>query len=752
MSEADSREPRSSDNSQSIKRSGGTLPRRGELVAFIRYQLSKMRARNEHHRFEDLCRSFSRQKIASNIIPATGPVSAGGDQGRDFETFLTYIKREVRPFALFLGVEDGNNIVFCCSLQESAISSKILSDIRTVCASRSSLPVDGIVYFTEADVPVGLQHNLIESVVRDHGVRLNIIDGTGLSELLSEPESIWIANEYLNVSLDLLDGSKLATATRELFATGDIVVRPLRQLDPIRDMGIHPPLKLEGWSGLPEYVPRSIDADLDAELDNGGLLVVEGGSASGKTRTAYEAILRGANRTGERPVIIAKDGQSLRKLIAAGYSLENSIVWLDDLERFIGSDGVDDGIVKLFSVSDGGTCIATLRSRAKVYMEAATAGPPGRSLSSISRTVLAGAKTFRIDRHLNLEEQEVARGRVGDPRILAAVSSKGIGFAEHIAAAPATLARWKDGQDGASEVGAALVSAAIDLRRAGYFSPIAREWLIAIYGTYLDRRIRGRVDEEQLNFGFAWAIQMVSGASSCLEVVGNDLFSPFDYLVDFVQQEGLNDDEERPSRIRQLYSIPDLVWHELADRISINDPSYMSCVSMSSLSLHPALKLVYDWAVSAGRISSDSLKDRGVLLNFVRSCQMSNLCIVCLATLNKLDIAAILGALLEECAPVLVDQELPPTQSQIDSVWALASMGQDANLRDTEGQLHIAALQTPSANWVQLGKFMLSKGIEAGQYWVCFAELQEGKNPVWPENDSEARAIVLPMDRITPDE
>ncbi|MEU6593806.1 hypothetical protein ABZ923_32110 [Streptomyces sp. NPDC046881] len=709
-----------------------------------------MRARNEHHKFEDLCRSFSRQRIAKNIIPATGPVSAGGDQGRDFETFLSYTKKNMQSLGTFLGIEDGHKIVFCCSLQQSALSSKVMSDVRAVCGNPGSMRLDAIVYFIEADVPTSLRHRLTDAVLRDYGTQLSIMDGGALAESLAEPENIWIPVEYLNLSLDLLGGSSLAAVTKELFATGEVLVRPLSQLDPIRDLGVHAPMELGGWSGLPEYVPRSIDTHLDASLD-GGLIVIEGGSASGKTRAAYEAMLRSASKTGERPVVIPKDGRALRRLIAAGYKLEGSIVWLDDFEKYVGIEAIDEGIVRLFALNSSVLFLATLRSRAKAAMELAVAGNPGRSLASISRAVLAGAKTLRIARHLDASERAEAAQHAADPRIAAALSSEVAGFAEHIAAAPATLSRWKDGQDGANEVGAALVSAAVDLRRAGYLSPVPREWLEAMYVAYLDPRMRGRTDEEELDAAFLWATEMVSGASSCLEIYDKSLYSPFDYLVDFAQQEGVVEGGNDHST-RRLRDIPELVWHELRDRVSIDDPSFMSCVSTSALSLHPGLKWSYDRAIEEGRISSDSLKDPGVLLNFVRACVASNMCVVCQAAVHSLDIGAILAALLDECAPVMDDPNRSPTRSQVEAVQALASMGEDSGLRNPSAPLHVAALLTPSEKWKQLGEFLLSVGLIAGRYWVCFSELQQGMSPRWPVSLIKAQSIRLPGDRRPPNQ
>jgi len=60
---------------------------RNDLRAYIRYQLSQLSAQNAEHVFERLAFDLARMRIASNLLPATGPVQSGGDQGRDFESY-----------------------------------------------------------------------------------------------------------------------------------------------------------------------------------------------------------------------------------------------------------------------------------------------------------------------------------------------------------------------------------------------------------------------------------------------------------------------------------------------------------------------------------------------------------------------------------------------------------------------------------------------------------------------------------------
>jgi hypothetical protein len=73
-----------------------------ELARYIRFQLSQLGTENKHHEFEHLARQFARLRICENILPATGPVSAGGDQGHDFETYKSYLSATPIATSTFL--------------------------------------------------------------------------------------------------------------------------------------------------------------------------------------------------------------------------------------------------------------------------------------------------------------------------------------------------------------------------------------------------------------------------------------------------------------------------------------------------------------------------------------------------------------------------------------------------------------------------------------------------------------------------
>lgn len=178
---------------------------RKEWVALIRFHLNQLAARNGHHEFERLAMEFARARIASNLLPATGPVSAGGDQGRDFETFRTYYVRDSNESG-FRRRTVAETLSFACTLQQKGIARKIRDDVR-----KTMDPPEGkagprpatIFFFTATDVTAAIRHQLQDWACQKHGVELEIIDGQALAESLAEYDLHWIAATYLHLPREL---------------------------------------------------------------------------------------------------------------------------------------------------------------------------------------------------------------------------------------------------------------------------------------------------------------------------------------------------------------------------------------------------------------------------------------------------------------------------------------------------------------------------------------------------------------------
>jgi hypothetical protein len=173
---------------------------RDELARYIRFQLGQLGAKNAHHEFEHIARHFSRLRITERIVPATGPVGAGGDAGRDFETFRTYLAGTPIAGSTFLASAANKTLVFACSL-EKTIEAKIKADLVEICGGGQR--VDEVYYFCEPDLAIGKRNKLREHSRTKHGVELTIFDGQALSENLIEADVFWIAQEYLGVPAEI---------------------------------------------------------------------------------------------------------------------------------------------------------------------------------------------------------------------------------------------------------------------------------------------------------------------------------------------------------------------------------------------------------------------------------------------------------------------------------------------------------------------------------------------------------------------
>ena len=172
-----------------------------EIEAQVRFALTQLPVHNAHHEFEHICRRLAQQYICSNILPATGPVSAGGDQGRDFETFRTYLREELGSHGAFLGLVSEGAIAFICTTQDKALPAKLKGDIKKVCASGH--PVHEIRAFTLESVPAAARHKLESETQESHNVRLEFHDAESIANLLARPEGFWIAERHLSIPAEI---------------------------------------------------------------------------------------------------------------------------------------------------------------------------------------------------------------------------------------------------------------------------------------------------------------------------------------------------------------------------------------------------------------------------------------------------------------------------------------------------------------------------------------------------------------------
>ncbi|MFD4629114.1 tetratricopeptide repeat protein [Streptomyces sp. NPDC058284] len=343
---------------------------------------------------------------------------------------------------------------------------------------------------------------------------------------------------------------------------------PVREWEPY-EAGVHRAHPSRKGRALPAYVPRDMDAVIRAQwqeaLDGGGFMYLVGEGAAGATRAAFEAVRALA---ADRRVLAPRAPGHLALLAdrPPPPTRRAPVIWLDGLERFLVPDGLCVEVLGEL-VRARFPVIATLDA---LSYEALTAprGPGPRHLlpgNGWAARVLNYASPIRLARHWT--SAEVARARLSeDGQVREATRCVRAPVAEYLAAGPALWSRWENGRRaGENPRGAALVTAAVDLARAGLTGPYSRQLLIDVHRFHLADQVGDRAVPEGPDDAFAWAARPARHTVGLLNLVSPDLWQPYGGLADAVR-----DDAEAPG-------VHPFVWFEaLANSADIGEAFHIA--------------------------------------------------------------------------------------------------------------------------------------------------------------------------------
>lgn len=173
-----------------------------EAERFIRFQLEQLTTRNEHHMFEEISFRIAERRLSSNILLATGPVSAGGDQGRDAETYYTSLPEELPGAGGFVGRATTEPLVLAASVQKGGLEAKIRADLESICGKGER--VARVAFFAVQDIEVAVRHRLQAHARSLHAVSLEIFDGQAVMRMLAQGDLVWVAQRYLELPSHLV--------------------------------------------------------------------------------------------------------------------------------------------------------------------------------------------------------------------------------------------------------------------------------------------------------------------------------------------------------------------------------------------------------------------------------------------------------------------------------------------------------------------------------------------------------------------
>jgi len=310
----------------------------------------------------------------------------------------------------------------------------------------------------------------------------------------------------------------------------------VRELDDAITLGVHP----AAGSRVPEFVARDITAHLGDLIRRERFVLIVGESTAGKSRAAYEAMRA---HCPEHKLIQPAGKEALASAAQAARENSRVVLWLDDLERFLGADGLTGAAVGNVLAGAGGhrLIIATMRAEEYAKYSGRLGGVDGPSRDAVRRgwEVLRLATRVTLPRTWSPEELTRAKQHCGDSGIQEALKhSDRFGVAEYLAAGPQLLADLQDAwAPGTHPRAAALVTAAADARRVGIHRPLPRAVLHDLHRHYLDRRGGRLLRPEPTEAAMAWATTPLHATSSLLLPHDGDTYLAFDYLIDAVAKD-----------------------------------------------------------------------------------------------------------------------------------------------------------------------------------------------------------------------
>ena len=315
--------------------------------------------------------------------------------------------------------------------------------------------------------------------------------------------------------------------------------RLVGQWNPL-DLGVH---QVIGGGPLPRYVSRPHDELLRAVIDPAvtasRLVVLRGGSSTGKSRAAWESI---AAQLPSWQLDYPRDPAALRQRLDAGVP-DRTVLWLGELRQYAEAEGGEQVLGRLADLlhSEGRLLVTTVwPEHWNAYTSAAHSGTgpagvnatAGRLLQPLPQ--LAGCDAATVDparggvidvppEFTAADLRSAANTRdqaLTDATAAAAAAGLEGQVTQYLAGVPDLLERYNG--LGGDPYGQAVISAAMDAARLGHASPLPAELLQEAAVGYLTELQRTKHIEIWRNPALDWASQELRGAIRALQPLAPD--------------------------------------------------------------------------------------------------------------------------------------------------------------------------------------------------------------------------------------
>ncbi|SFL67727.1 tetratricopeptide repeat protein [Streptomyces pini] len=356
--------------------------------------------------------------------------------------------------------------------------------------------------------------------------------------------------------------------------------RPLMQWHP-RHLGVHPAvpgtserLKTSasasaGGEGfvLPAYVEREHDQHLRSYLGRAAdrqettLVLIQGESSTGKTRTAYEAVRACMP---DWQLLFPKGAEDLVEVLENGLLCARTVLWLNEAQEFLlGPHGEEAAVRLRRSLEQPGPAVIVMTLWPKHY-KALMDRPdvPGKDRHSHARALLAQAMVIHVPVAFQRRALEDAHA-TGDLSLDVAVRVSREGAVTQALAAGPQLVNHYESADGVPACyGKAIITVAMDARRMGHSSALPDRLLEAAAPGYLTEPQRAAAPIDWFSGALAYAQIKIKNVVSPLEDIAVSgsmgAVSGVYRLADYLDQYG---------RTTRRYTFPPTAFWEAAQRI-----------------------------------------------------------------------------------------------------------------------------------------------------------------------------------------
>ncbi len=375
---------------------------------------------------------------------------------------------------------------------------------------------------------------------------------------------------------------------------------PIAALDDLGVFGVNA-ADVPGELPYLEYVPRDDDSDLRAALDRAiaghRMLLVVGGSAAGKSRSAAEAV---RERLGDHRLLRVQAGRLAELVEAPLAEVAPVVVWLDDVQLYA-HQAFRDTLKRL--LGSGAVVVGTIRRAEMDALDAAgdVRNPTGEALSDEQLVE-------RVDWYTVWSPAELDRlGERAHSSALLAAARNGTPPGAYSVAGPALVKRLKNARsDEDHPVRYWLVRTVLDWHLTGITQPMPIDQATKFALTRANTT--GSTEQDQVDDALAHGLRAeftVPPSSPRPALLAVDPhkhgLTAHDYVLD-------DDQRYKPY---SLADVPHFIWDCALDLASEDD---LNAIGFAAYQAEESEKAAAAWAPLAHAGHADAMFNLGVLL------------------------------------------------------------------------------------------------------------------------------------------